>query len=263
MTARSINLTRRSAVAFDGRSSLPGPVFLRMLSRLRADGMPADALDWRPAIHLALFVHRVEGLVPGIYAWLRDPAARASLQSAMRPQFLWEAARRQLPAAAAQGGGVPAASGGDEDDQLFLLLPTEVQWPATRISCDQDIAGEGFFSAAMLAPLRSALAGGGDPLYRRLFWEAGLIGQVLYLEAEAAGARSTGIGCYYDDAVHELLGLPSSVTDGASGADWQSLYHFSMGRPVEDERLMTAPGYAWEAGAAHESHGLSRDEPRV
>ena len=34
-----------------------------------------------------------------------------------------------------------------------------------------------------------------------------MIGQVLYLEAEAAGARGTGIGCFYDDAVHELLGL--------------------------------------------------------
>jgi hypothetical protein len=86
---------------------------------------------------------------------------------------------------------------------------------------------------------------------------------VLYLEAEASGARSTGIGCYYDDAVHELLGLPSSVTDGTSSADWQSLYHFSMGRPVEDERLTTAPGYAWEAGAADEPHGLTLDEPRV
>jgi hypothetical protein len=61
---------------------------------------------------------------------------------------------------------------------------------------------------------------------------------VLYLEAEAAGARATGIGCYYDDPVHELLGL--------SGHDWQSLYHFSMGVPVEDTRLTSEPGYAWE-----------------
>jgi nitroreductase len=255
VTARSIMLRRRSAVAFDGRSWLPASVFLRILSRLRADGRPADALDWPPNIHLALFVHRVEGLVPGIYAWLRDPAARAPLQSSMRPQFLWEAAGRQLPTA--------PASGADEDDRLFLLLPTDVQWPATRVSCDQDIAGEGFFSVAMLAPLRSVLADGGEPFYRRLFWEAGLLGQVLYLEAEAAGARSTGIGCYYDDAVHELLGLPSSVADGTSSADWQSLYHFSMGRPVEDERLTTEPGYAWETRAAHAPHGLSLDDVRV
>ena len=33
-----------------------------------------------------------------------------------------------------------------------------------------------------------------------------MIGQVLYLEAEAAGARATGIGCFYDDAVHDCWG---------------------------------------------------------
>ena len=34
-----------------------------------------------------------------------------------------------------------------------------------------------------------------------------MVGQVLYLEAEAAGARATGIGCFYDDPVHDVLGL--------------------------------------------------------
>ena len=40
---------------------------------------------------------------------------------------------------------------------------------------------------------------------------------------------------FYDDAVHELLAL--------SDERWQSLYHFSMGVPVEDTRLTTEPGY--------------------
>ena len=61
---------------------------------------------------------------------------------------------------------------------------------------------------------------------------------MLYLEAEAAGARATGIGCFYDDAVHDVLGL----TDHA----FQSLYHFTVGIPVEDSRLTTERGYAWE-----------------
>jgi nitroreductase len=78
----------------------------------------------------------------------------------------------------------------------------------------------------------------GDWMYRRLFWECGLIGQVLYLEAEAAGVRGTGIGCFYDDPVHEALGL--------QGHAWQSLYHFCVGNPIEDTRLETSPGYEWE-----------------
>jgi hypothetical protein len=96
----------------------------------------------------------------------------------------------------------------------------------------------------MIARVRSAVQTRGEWFYRRLFWECGLIGHVLYLEAEAHGARGTGIGCFYDDAVHELLGL--------SGAEWQSLYHFSMGVPVEDGRLTTDPGYEWESERVEE-----------
>jgi hypothetical protein len=137
----------------------------------------------------------------------------------MRKEFLWE----------------------QVSDRLFLLLPTDVTWVGNRVSCDQEIAGDGFFSLGMIARLAPSLAERGEWFYRRLFWECGLIGQVLYLEAEAAGARATGIGCFYDDAVHELLGL--------SGDAWQSLYHFSMGIPVEDTRLTTEAGYDWETNA--------------
>jgi SagB-type dehydrogenase family enzyme len=229
--ARAIMLQRRSAVAFDGRTSLPLATFQSMLARLQPGQAPWDIVPWPSQVHLAVFVHRVDGLVPGIYAVLRDAAVRAEWQAAMRPQFLWESV--------------------DDRNGLFLLLPFDMMWPAMRVSCDQDIAGDGFFSLGMVAPVRNALRTHGEWFYRRLFWEAGLIGQVLYLEAEAAGARGTGIGCFFDDAVHELLGLPLGSTEATSGdgptADWQSLYHFSMGMPVEDGRLTTDPGYEWEA----------------
>ena len=46
------------------------------------------------------------------------------------------------------------------------------------------------------------------------------------------------LGCFYDDPVHDVLGL--------TGHAFQSLYHFTIGLPVEDIRLTTEPGYAWE-----------------
>jgi nitroreductase len=219
-SARDIIIQRRSAVAFDPRSAvLSKERFLGMLSRVQPCGSPWDAIDWPPHVHLAIFVHRVDGLTPGVYAYLRDASAGDEWRAAMRKEFLWE----------------------EVSEQLFLLLPADVTWVGNRMSCDQEIAGDGFFSLGMIARLAPSLAERGEWFYRRLFWECGLIGQVLYLEAEAAGARATGIGCFYDDAVHELLGL--------SGDTWQSLYHFSMGMPVEDARLTTEPGYAWEINA--------------
>jgi SagB-type dehydrogenase family enzyme len=219
--ARSIILQRRSAVAFDGRSSLPRATFQTMLRRLQPGGPPWDAIDWPPQVHLALFVHRVDGLTPGVYAWLRDRSVLDEWRTAMRPEFIWE-----------------NVSNDPNAPNLFLLLPFDMTWPANRVSCDQDIAGDGFFSLGMIARFEPSLRERGQWFYRRLFWECGLIGQVLYLEAEAAGARATGIGCYYDDPVHEMLGL--------SGTRWQSLYHFSMGMPVDDPRITSEPGYSWE-----------------
>ena len=71
--------------------------------------------------------------------------------------------------------------------------------------------------------------------YRRLHWEAGMIGQILYLDAEVRGMRGTGMGCFFDDITHEILGLSDNT--------FQDFYHFSVGRPVEDRRLTTLPPY--------------------
>ena len=215
-SARSVIVTRRSALAFDAQSGLRRDAFLAMLRRLQPSAAPWDAIDWPPQVHLVLFVHRVEDLVPGIYAYVRDDAVHVEWKAAMRRELLWE----------------------QVDADLFLLVPIDCRRIANRLSCDQEIAEDGFFSLAMIARLELSLRERGEWFYRRLYWECGLIGQVLYLEAEAVGARATGIGCFYDDPVHDMLGL--------TGQAWQSLYHFSMGVPVEDKRLTSEPGYSWE-----------------
>jgi hypothetical protein len=93
----------------------------------------------------------------------------------------------------------------------------------------------------MIAEFEPRLRECGSWFYKRLHWEAGAIGQVLYLEAEAAGIRSTGIGCYFDDPVHDVFGL--------RGPQYQSMYHFTMGGPVEDSRLTTLSAYGADRAA--------------
>jgi SagB-type dehydrogenase family enzyme len=221
--ARAILLQRRSALAFDGQSSISRAGFFDMLARtLPDDHAPWDALWWTPRIHLALFVHRVDDLDPGLYVLPRDPAVLDRLQTGFAREFLWERADARIP--------------------LWCLVRGDARRLAQRLSCDQEIASDGFFSLGMIADFDRSLGEFGPPFYRHLFWESGVVGQVLYLEAEAAGARATGIGCFYDDPVHDTLGL--------SGHDFQSLYHFTVGMPVVDSRLTTEPGYAWESGGA-------------
>jgi hypothetical protein len=179
---------------------------------------PWDAIPWAPAIHFGLFVHRVDGLDPGLYWLARDPGKLATLQQSMHERFGWAVPR-----------GCPA------DLPLYLLEHGDARQAATQVSCHQAIAGEGAFSLGMIAEYRDTLVAHGASFYRRLFWEAGAIGQVLYLEAEAAGVRSTGIGCFFDDPVHQVFGFRD--------LEFQSLYHFTVGGYVDDPRLTTLPPY--------------------
>ena len=207
-------------------TSISAGSFFTMLARVvpRVDRdlcrrpMPWDALPWEPAIHLVLFVHRVDGLAPGLYMLARNPAKVDSLRPAMHPQFAWT-----------------SPPGCPKDLPLFLLEEGDARSVAAQVSCGQDIAGDSAFSLGMIAEFESSLRRYGPWFYRRLFWETGVIGQVLYLEAEAAGVRATGIGCFFDDPVHQVIGFNDAM--------FQSLYHFTTGGHVEDPRLTTLPSY--------------------
>ena len=111
----------------------------------------------------------------------------------------------------------------------------DVRGFARAVNCGQDIASDGAFAVEMIAEFEPALEAYGSWFYRRLHWEAGALGQVLYLEAEAAGLRGTGIGCFFDDAIHQVLG----ITDRRL----QMLYGFTVGGPIDDPRLITEPAY--------------------
>ena len=225
LTAERAILERRSAVAMDGSTAISQEVFFRMLARLipTRDGrsVPWDAILWRPRIHLGLFVHRVDGLPQGLYALPRDPDKLDALKGVMRREFRWQRVPTCPP-------GLP----------LYLLEEGDCRALAATVSCGQDIAGDGAFSLGMIADYMDSLTTYGAAFYRNLFWEAGMVGQVLYLEAEEAGIRSTGIGCYFDDPVHEVFGI--------ARREWQSFYHFAVGGPVEDPRLTTLPAYGWQ-----------------
>lgn len=218
-TAAVIILQRRSAQQFDGCTAISGEAFFRMLGATlpRRAIPPLDLWPWRPRIHLLLFVHRIDGLPAGLYALSRDATATASMQAAMHQEFAWE-----------------RVVGCPDHLPLLQLLRINCQQAARMVSCHQDIASDSAFSLGMIAEFNLAL-NEGPWVYRRLFWEAGLIGQILYLEAEACGVRATGIGCFFDDSMHEVLGLNDDR--------FQSLYHFTVGGPLEDVRLETLPAY--------------------
>jgi SagB-type dehydrogenase family enzyme len=211
---------RRSCLGLDASTSITADTFYAMLDRLlpRPGVPPWDVWPWLPHLNCGLFVHRVRGVPSGLYVFERSPTVDPRLRAALRADFAWkrpEGCPGHLP--------------------LFELVAGNFREHAQVVSCHQEIAGDGAFSLGMIADFGDSIRATGAWWYRRLLWEAGLLGHVLYLEAEAAGVRGTGIGCYFDDAFHDLLGLRDDR--------FQSLYHFTVGGPVDDPRLTTLPAY--------------------
>ncbi|MFZ3019844.1 MAG: nitroreductase family protein [Gallionella sp.] len=213
--AAQVILKRRSAQAFDGQSVMPQAVFKRILAGLFPGGSPVwNMWTCAPRVHPVLLVHRVEGVAPGVYALPRSESAHTLLQTAFRDTFAWERMDTDLP--------------------LYQLIAARAGKTARTLSCHQDIAMQGAITFMMVAEFAAPIAAA-PAAYRHLHWEAGMLGHIITLEAEAAGWRGTGIGCFFDDAVHEVLGLKDDTL--------QVIYHYAVGMALDDPRISTLPAY--------------------
>ena len=97
-----------------------------------SDVPPWCAWPWAPAVHLAIMVHRVDTLEPGLYLLVRDPEALAPLRASLRPEWLWRKA-------------------GPPELPLYLLMPYDLRDAARQICCHQDIAADSCYALGMLA----------------------------------------------------------------------------------------------------------------
>jgi SagB-type dehydrogenase family enzyme len=209
---------RRSAQAMDGKTSMKRESFHAILEAASPSKSPSGLLPWRPHIHPVIFLHRVEDLEPGLYILLRDRTQKENLRAAMLGDFVWEKPSRT-----------------PEGLDLYLLAQGDGRPAARETSCRQSIASDGCFAASMIAEFEGPLHEYGPWFYSRLHWECGMIAQAFYLASEACGFQGCGIGCFFDDMVHSMLGL--------SGLKYQDLYHFTVGRALADPRLVDLPAY--------------------
>ncbi|MFQ5354116.1 MAG: nitroreductase family protein [Thermodesulfobacteriota bacterium] len=218
MTGASVIRGRRSAQAFNRDVRVSKEDFFTIIDSTvpRPSHSPFDMLHGGPRINILLFVHRVTGLSKGLYMLIRNNNDRQELERKMKKTFLWQET---------------------ELKDLYLLMEGDLSDEARYLFCQQDIGGDSVFAAAMIAGFRENIEKRPSS-YRGLFMEAGMAGQVLYIAAEAVGLRGTGIGCFYDDMTHELMGF------SAEDDTFQSLYHFTVGAPLLDSRITTADPYA-------------------
>ncbi len=182
---------RRSALNFYGGTQTMSLAQLSGVLAAASGALTADFAGER-FVQLYLYVHRVEGLEPGVYRFW--PNGSESGHSELETIKL--------------------------GDQRVL---------AAGLSLGQELAGNACVAFSMIGDLERATRTHGDRGYRYVHFEAGAIGHRLYLAAEALGLGATGIGAFFDDAVHRYLGLAPERG--------QVVYHFAIGYPVPDPRV--------------------------
>jgi SagB-type dehydrogenase family enzyme len=216
---RSVIRGRRSAIEMDNSAYLEKDIFYAMLQRTLPENNPIfNSLTSGSFTHLLLFVNRVKDLLPGLYIFLRKPEEKERFKAAIRPDFLWEKPEN-------------CPSGLD----FYMLMEETLYDFAAQLSCAQRKAADACFTVCMLSEFEKPLNRFGAWIYPYLFWECGILGQLLYLEAEANGLRGCGIGCFFDDPLHETIGL--------KGLEYQDLYHFAVGFPLQEMGVITLPAY--------------------
>lgn len=196
--ATDIILQRRSAQAFEKAASVMKlDDFMRILKGCETQNS---------RINFILYVHNISGLDAGLYLYKRNGE-----NISFKVDFLYEHIQ----------------------DELYLLQKGDFRVIAKNLSCMQDIASDSAFAMSMLANFSEVAKK--DIRYKELLFEAGRIGQQLYLDATASGFSATGIGCFYDDAIHNLLGIDKNKN--------QVVYNFTIGKAIIDTRLQTLPPY--------------------
>lgn len=216
---RKVIRKRRSAIEMDNSAYMEKEAFYRMLQKTLPDENPIfNTLAFGSFTHLLLFVNRVKDLLPGLYVFLRKPAEKERFKAAIRPDFLWDKPENCPP-----------------ELDFYMLMEETLYDYAAQLSCGQRKVADACFTACMLSEFEEPLNKFGPWIYPYLFWECGILGQLLYLDAEANGLRGCGIGCFFDDPVHETLGI--------KGLEYQDLYHFSVGSQLQEIGVITLPAY--------------------
>jgi len=116
-----------------------------------------------------------------------------------------------------------------ESGELEMIRSGDQRVAAAGLSLGQDLAGNACVAFSMIADIDRAVRAHGARGYRYVHFEAGAIGQRMYLAAEALELRATGIGAFFDNEVHRYLKLASEQE--------QVVYHFAIGYPVPDPRI--------------------------
>jgi len=191
------------------------------------EGYWKSSLEWSEGVALVIFVVDVIGVKPGYYLLFREPLPFDSTNPYYTSaSHTWEKVTDLLDLYLVQ-----------ESDQATMASLSQTY------SARQAVALHCSFHMSMIVPLHKLVKKCNSPqMYRKLHWECGMIGALLYLEASSRGYGATGMGCFLDDIALQHFGYVNTDNQLQDEAI-QPLYHFVVG---VDSGVSRYPFYNYE-----------------
>ncbi len=171
-----------------------------------------------PFNSLIFFLHNIKNFPSGIYAYIQNKKHLEKLTSLGFENI------KNIPY--------------KDNFPLYFLQEGNMRHLAGHLCCGQEIAHDGVLCTCIFTDIKEELENHNGYIYVPLHWEAGFIGQLLYLEAEIYNLRGTGIGCFFDDEIGKIK--PGNHKERVF---INPLYFFTIGKAVCDTKIKTYPPY--------------------
>ena len=193
LSAEEIIQNRRSALGY-----IPEFIDKKILFDMLDKTLPRNLPPFNTNTHfnnidIIFFVNRVNGLESGIYYYSRNNLLKHNFTQI--------------------------------EDRVYLIEKGDFSIAGKFINCNQDLGSLSSVSFSFVADFEKITQ---NHHYKLTLQEAGMVGHILYLEAEAKGIRGCGIGCFFDELINEEI-LNSKL---------QAVYNFTLGVPLVDERII-------------------------
>lgn len=190
---------------FDKTYIMPYETFEQILQSLVTTllHLRYEWLPWRESLQFAIFIHRVAGIKPGLYVLFLNDKQMTSFRSQCKIKFKW---KETIPRY-----------------RLFLLYEAPLDEMISDICIADPFIKDSCLTMSFVTSFKPFISTYGVSMYQRLFWEAGLVAELIRLECRLEKLDTVGHPFFYEQLFERIMGI-------SHYEEYMNTYHLSIGK---------------------------------
>lgn len=190
---------------FEPEYTMPFHTFERILQsfytihlQLRNEWLP-----WKESVQFAFFINRVEGLQPGLYLLFLNDKQITSFRSQCKVTFNWTKVSKEY--------------------QFYSLFEAPLNEMISDICLNDPFVKNSALTVSFINSFKPFITTFGVSMYQRLFWEAGMLAELIRLESRLEKVDAVSHPFYYESLFEKVMGI-------SHHEDFMNTYHLSIGK---------------------------------